>query len=81
MGDNNQWEKAKALEDFPDLFECPMGNTRGSNSIDKIITNLFPNMSQCGTIPPLEPDLPGGGLSERSSNKLLEMSDTKGPKI
>ena len=61
MGDFNQWGIVKALEDFPDLSECPVGNTRGGNSIDKIITNLFPNMSQCGTVPPLEPDLPGEG--------------------
>ena len=61
MGDFNQWNVAKALEDFPDLVDVPVGNMRGNRFIDKILTNLAPEMKTSGTVPPLEPDLPDVG--------------------
>ena len=35
-GDFNQWEVDKALVDFTNLVEAPVGPTRGSRAIDRI---------------------------------------------
>ena len=39
-GDYNQWKIGDCLEDFPDLSEFQVGNTRGDHSIDRIFSNL-----------------------------------------
>ena len=56
MGDFNQWEIGGALKDFPDLKGSDVG-PRGSRSINRILSNLYPHADNCGTVPPLDPDL------------------------
>ena len=50
-GDFNQWKIQETLEDFPDLEEHDVGNTRGDHSIDRIFSNLKVSVSgngRCG---------------------------------
>ena len=56
-GDFNQWDVARALQDFPDIHEVNVGPTRGDRSIDRIFVNV--PTKAAGTLPPLESD-PGG---------------------
>ena len=55
-GDFNQWDIGGALQEFPDLREAPVGPTRQDRCIDRIFTNFGRAISECGTVPPLEPE-------------------------
>ena len=55
-----------------------MGNTRGNRSIDRILSNLFDYTSDCGTVPPLEPDLPDEGAP---SDHRIAFLTCKIPKV
>ena len=55
-GDFNQWDVAEALQDFPDLKEVQVGPTRNGRCIDRIFANFGRSITDCGTVPPLEPE-------------------------
>ena len=61
-GDFNQWKMEEYLEDFLDVKEVPVGNTRGDNCIDRIFTNIMESVTEAGTLPPLESE--DGKLSD-----------------
>ena len=54
-GDFNQWKVHEALEDFIDIKEVPVGDTRGNHCIDRTFTNLMDSVQEAGTLPPLKP--------------------------
>ena len=53
-GDFNQWKIDTALDDFVDLKEVEVGETRGSRSIDRIFVNNCRAVLECETVDPLE---------------------------
>ena len=53
-GDFNQWRIGGALENFVDIKEVDVGNTRGRRSIDRIFTNFSRSITGYGTLEPLE---------------------------
>ena len=63
-GDFNQWKINEVLEDFVDLSESDVGNTRGDRSIDRIFSNVREREVDVGTVPPLETDDPQAKLSD-----------------
>ena len=70
-GDFNQWEVGEALSDFPDLREVDVGPTRGSRCIDRIFSNFGRSITDCGTVPPLEPE--PGHQGSRSDHRVAFM--------
>ena len=38
-GDFNQWDIKAVLDDYVDIVEIDVGNTRGSRSIDRVFVN------------------------------------------
>ena len=74
-GDFNQWDVARALKDFPDLREAPVGNTRGDRSIDRIFLNV--GHDSAGTVPPLETDVdPETGNTRKSDHLIAHVTAT-----
>ena len=73
-GDFNQWDVGGALRDFNDLLESPVGPSRGDRSIDRTFSNLTEFVQECGTVPPLEPDLPGAGAASDHLTTLVRCS-------
>ena len=67
-GDFNQWKVEDALEDFPDLREVDVGPTRKDRTIDRIFTNFGRSITECGTVPPLEPE--PGHQGARSDHRV-----------
>ena len=55
-GDFNQWQVEDPLSEFPDLREVNVGPTRKDRCIDRIFTNFGRSITDCGTVPPLEPE-------------------------
>ena len=55
-GDFNQWDITSQLEDFTDIIEVAVGDTRGTASIDRIFTNFNSRVLSCGTVAPLDVD-------------------------
>ena len=53
-GDFNQFRIDRALQDHPDLKECPVGPTRDAHSIDRIFATF--DAQECGTVAPLQPN-------------------------
>ena len=51
-GDFNQWRMDFA--DLADVEEVPVGNTRGSHCIDRILSNIARKVTEAGTLAPLE---------------------------
>ena len=71
-GDFNQWDIASALQDFPDLLEAPVGETRGDRSIDRVFLNM--ELRESGTVPPLETDADAEtGLRRKSDLSLIHI--------
>ena len=56
-GDFNQWPVDEVLSNFPDLREVQVGPTRKDRCIDCLFTNFSRSITECGTVPPLEPEL------------------------
>ena len=71
-GDFNQWDVARALEDFIDLTEVCAGPTRGSRTIDRVFVNFRDNVSAASTIPLLAADDPSQGRP--SDHKVVIVS-------
>ena len=61
-GDFNQWPVQDALR------EAPVGPTRKDRSIDRIFTNFNRSVTECGTVPPLEPE--PGHQGTKSDHKI-----------
>ena len=55
-GDFNQWKIEEPLQDFMDIREVEVGDTRGSRCIDRIFSNLGRSVTESGTLAPLETD-------------------------
>ena len=64
-GDFNQWKIGECLEDFVDIKEVEVGNTRGRRSIDRIFVNFSRSVHECGTLEPLESE-----YDSRSDHKI-----------
>ena len=56
-GNFNQWEIEQPLQDFADVGEVDVGNTRGDRCIDRIFTNLRRSVLEAGTLAPLETEV------------------------
>ena len=54
-GDFNQWDVARAVEEFRDITEIDLGPTRGSRTIDRTFTN-FEKVTESGVLSPLQTD-------------------------
>ena len=54
------------MANFPDLGEAPVGPTRGGRSLDRTFVSFHDNITECGTVPPLETD-----DSEKKSDHLI----------
>ena len=78
-GDFNQWRIGDVVADFPDLLEAAVGNTRGDHSIDRIFSNLGPNIDE-GTVPPLETD-PGPEAASRPSDHRVAYMRVEVPRV
>ena len=62
-GDFNQWKIDCALQDFADIKEVLVGNTRKNKSIDRIFISMSRAVTASGTLEPLEPETPEVGAS------------------
>ena len=69
-GDFNQWRMAAVLDNFPDISEVPVGNTRGNRSIDKVFCNMGRSVKEAGTVLPLEAEDEEGNL-RRSDHRVV----------
>ena len=69
--DFNQWDVGETLLDFPDLREVQVGPTRNGRCIDRIFSNFGHSISDCGTVPPLEPE--PGHQGSRSDHRVAFM--------
>ena len=66
-GDYKQWKIAEALQDFADIKEVPVGNTRDDRSIDRIFLNVSRSVVDSGTLETLETE----DEESRSSNHRI----------
>lgn len=71
-GDFNQWEIEKALEEFRDLVEAPVGPKRGLRTIDRMFTNLE-SITECATLAPLQTDGDDGRIRE-SDHRIVYLT-------
>ena len=53
-GDFNQWRVDEALDNFADIGEVAVGNTRGNRSIDRVFCNMRRSVIEAGTLERLE---------------------------
>ena len=67
-GDFNQWKIHEVLEDFPDLIEHGVGNTRSDHCIDRVFSNL--DVQVAGTVPPLETDRCPESSPKKSDHRI-----------
>lgn len=71
-GDFNQWNAAKAVEEFRDMREISGGNTRGTRLIDRTFTNVE-DVYEANTLAPLQTDGEDGRIRE-SDHRITYMS-------
>ena len=58
-GDFNQWKVQEGLDNFADISEIKVGNTRGNKAIDRVFSNLSRSVEESGTLAPLETEEEG----------------------
>ena len=79
-GDFNQWDIKTALDDYIDIKEVNVGNTRGSRAIDRIFLNFHDALVDKGTLPPLQTEIiPGEPI--RESDHLTVFAKTRLEKL
>ena len=69
-GDFNQWRVSRVMDNFADIREVDVGNTRGNRSIDKIFINMSRSVVESGTLLPLETEGQDEAMRRRSDHKL-----------
>ena len=70
-GDFNQWKVGDYLEDFADIKEVEVGNSRGRRAIDRIFLNFTRSVQEYGTLEPLESE-----ENKRSDHKIAYVRAT-----
>ena len=65
MGDFNQWKIDQALDDFGDMKEVDIGNTRKDKKLDRIFLNMSRAVVESGMLEPLETE------EEETSNHCI----------
>ena len=69
-GDFNQWNVDQCLQDFADMSEVSVGNTRGNKAIDRMFLNCGRSVTESGTLAPLETEAEPGEDAGRSDHRV-----------